>query len=199
MSISRWCPAVASPHVTLQNLFKLDRFAHWSALEVYHHKSKALNVAAEWGGISSPHFPFQWATPYLPYLAVKLTSSPVHLYCTNYLPMFSRFTSLMASWHPLCVSWLGCITAVKMTLLPKILYLFRVLPISIPSYFWALQRHVHEFIWGSTKPRSPGLFSKEVDFREVWVYLISLNITKQPNWYYIMLLRNYLYGWDWRL
>lgn len=128
------------PHIlTLQNLFKLlDRFAHLSGQEVNRHKSEALNVSLPNEELShiQAHFPFQWATPYLPYLGIKLTSPLAHLYRTNYLPMFSHFTSLMGTWHPLCVSWLGRITAVKMTLLPKILYLFRVLSISIPSYFF---------------------------------------------------------------
>lgn len=43
-----------------------------------------------------------------------------------------------------------------MTILPKLLYLFQVLPISIPSYYLRLvQQRVSKFVWGPIKPRIP--------------------------------------------
>lgn len=63
--------------------------------------------------------------------------------------MLYRLSSQLAAWQPLCDSWLGRVAAVKMTLLPKLLYLFRVLPVVIPSYFFqAIQGHVFKHIWG---------------------------------------------------
>lgn len=62
----------------------------------------------------------------------------------------------MKQWASLPLSWLGKINAIKMSILPKFLYLFRVLPITLPSYFTRLtQRRVLSFIWGTTKPRIP--------------------------------------------
>lgn len=68
--------------------------------------------------------------------------------------MLSHLTTLLASWQPLCVSWLGRVVAVKMPLLPKLLYLYRVLPIAIPPYFHrVIQSRVFKYIWGPIKPR----------------------------------------------
>lgn len=50
--------------------------------------------------------------------------------------------SVLPNGQPLCVSWLGSIAAVKITLLTK-MYLFRVLPVAIPSYFCVLYRVVY--------------------------------------------------------
>lgn len=47
------------------------------------------------------------------------------------------------------LSWLGRIHAVKMTLLPRILYLFRAIPINIiKEHLKAFQRKIIKFIWG---------------------------------------------------
>lgn len=68
--------------------------------------------------------------------------------------MLSRLSSLLAAWQSLCFSWLGRVASVKMTLLPKLLYHFRVLPVLIPSYFFrAIQCRVYKYIWGPTRPR----------------------------------------------
>lgn len=100
------------------------------------------------------HFPLFWSTSSIPYLGIRLTSNPVSLYQANYLPMLPHLSSLLDTWRPLCVSWLGRVAAVKMSLLPKLLYLYRVLPIAIPSYFHRIiQSCVFKYIWGPIKPR----------------------------------------------
>lgn len=73
--------------------------------------------------------PFTWVAHQLPYFGVQLT----------------------ASGH-----WLSQINAMKMSILPKLLYPFRVLPISLPSCFLCLtQRRIMSYIWGTTKPCIP--------------------------------------------
>lgn len=54
------------------------------------------------------------------------------------------------------ISRLGIISAVKITLLPEILYLFWVLPLPVPSYiFWIVQHKVNHFIWQATRSLPP--------------------------------------------
>lgn len=67
--------------------------------------------------------------------------------------MLTHLTNLMTSWSTLPLAWLGRLTVTKMSILPKILYLFQVLPIPVPSHFLQiLQRRVLKFIWGKTRP-----------------------------------------------
>lgn len=99
---------------------------------------------------------FNWVTRQLPYLGVHLTSSLSDLFAANYLPLLKQTTALMKQWSSLPLSWLGWINAVKMSILPNFLYLFRVLPVSLLSYFLRLiQRRVMSFIWDKIKPRIP--------------------------------------------
>lgn len=100
------------------------------------------------------NYSFNWSTTSISYLGNKLTSDPLNLFHSNYLPMLTQLSSLLNSWQPLCVSWLGRVAAVKMSLLPKLLYLYRVLPIAIPPYYHrTIQNRVFKYIWGPTKPR----------------------------------------------
>lgn len=97
---------ITSPHTTLPNLIKtLDCFSKVSGLEVNQHKSTALNVSLPRAAVThlQEAFPFQWATHFLPYLGVKLTSDPCHLYHSNYLPMLTHLTSHVQLATPLCI------------------------------------------------------------------------------------------------
>uniref|UniRef100_A0A803JBX6 Reverse transcriptase zinc-binding domain-containing protein n=1 Tax=Xenopus tropicalis TaxID=8364 RepID=A0A803JBX6_XENTR len=52
------------------------------------------------------------------------------------------------------LSWFGRIHALKMTLLPKMLYLFRTLPIPLPDQdLKTMQRKIFKFIWADKHPR----------------------------------------------
>lgn len=148
---------ITSPHTTLPNLMCiLDKFSLVSGLEVNQTKSKALNVSLPQTDFEllRQNYSFNWSTTSIPYLGIKLTSDPLNLFHSNYLPMLTQLSSLLNSWQPLCVSWLGRVAAVKMSLLPKLLYLYRVLPIAIPPYYHrTIQNRVFKYIWGPTKPR----------------------------------------------
>lgn len=62
----------------------------------------------------------------------------------------------MKHWSHCPLSWLGRNKLIKLLILPKLLYLFRVLLILIPAYFkWLIQNRVSRFVWGSSKPRIP--------------------------------------------
>lgn len=72
--------------------------------------------------------------------------------------MLTHLSSLISKWSSLPLAWMGRITVVKMSILPKILYLFPVLPIQVPSYYLRiLQQRALLFIWGKVKPRLPKL------------------------------------------
>lgn len=148
---------ITSPHTTIPILLHtLDRFARVSGLEINQTKSRALDVSLPQADLVKlrQNFPFQWSTTSIPYLGIKLTSDPSHLFQNNYLPMLTQITSPLNLWLPLCISWLCHIAAVKMSLLPKLLYLYRVFPVTVPSYYHRIiQSKVFKFIWGSTRPR----------------------------------------------
>lgn len=140
-----------APLTTTPNLFRaLEQFSLISVLEVNQQKSQALNFTLPNPVLSQLQtaFRFKWATHNLPHLGVKLTPQPSSLFQARYPAMLVQLTSLMCNWSPLKVSWLGHTMAVKMTLLPNILYLFRVLSVTVPlDYLRILQPRVNANIW----------------------------------------------------
>lgn len=75
------------------------------------------------------HFSFAWDNKSIPYLGINLASSIDQLYGINYPPLIKKLSTDLSHWSSLGLSWLGRIHAIKMTLLSRILYLFRSLPI----------------------------------------------------------------------
>lgn len=148
---------LSRPHISTPNLLlTLENFAQISGLYINPTKSNALNISLSQTELQQAQtsLPFNWVPKQLPYLGIQITTSLKDLFAVNYLPLLKQITALMKQWASLLLSWLGRINAIKMSILPKFLYLFRVLPIPIPSYFLRLTQHrVMSFIWGNTKPR----------------------------------------------
>lgn len=150
---------LSSPQVSGPNLIPaLDGFAALSGLMINPKKCLVLNISLTNMELipARAALPFTWAEKSIPYLGIHLTASHSDLFSTNYPPVLRQITNLIKQWSQLPLSWIGKINAIKMTILPKLLYLFRVLPIPIPSYFLRIvQKRATSFIWGSSKPRIP--------------------------------------------
>lgn len=65
------------------------------------------------------------------------------------LPFSRHLDDLLTGWSFHDISWLGKVAAIKITLLPKLLYLFRSLPLPLNKANLAqFQSKVLKFIWG---------------------------------------------------
>ena len=146
---------MSSPHISAPNLIsKLDHFAQLSGLIINSQKSTALNISLPSHTLQQAQtsLPFSWSTSHLTYLGITITPNLTEFFSANFPPLLKQITNLLKQWSSLPISWIGKINIIKMTILPKILYLFRVLPISVPTYFLRnLQRKTLAFIWGSLK------------------------------------------------
>lgn len=79
---------------------------------------------------------------------VQLTPLFQTLFQANYHPIISHIRSLLKDWDKYHVSFLGRVTAIKMAILPKLLFFFRTLPIYVSkTYIESIQRDVNKFIW----------------------------------------------------
>lgn len=143
---------VTSPTTSLPNLCKLlETFESLLGLRVNMDKSQALNISLQPAEVDrlKPSFKFKWSDSSIRYLGINLTPKFEQLYQANFPPMFCKLESDLLSWSRYNISWLGRVHSTKMTLLPRLLYLFRSLPIEIRKYHLkAFQGKIIKFIWG---------------------------------------------------
>lgn len=114
---------LASPSTSLPNLCQtLEEFSVISGLQVNFCKSLAMNVSLPSDTVSllQHSFKFAWNETFIKYLGINLTP-----------PMFRKLDTDLQTWSKHNFSWTGRVNLIKMTLLPKLLYLFRSLPIPI--------------------------------------------------------------------
>ena len=94
-------------------------------------------------------------------------------------------------WSTLPVSLAGRINIVKMTILPKFLYVFQMIPIFIPmSRFKELDRLISTFIWNNSNPRMKKMYLEVpkdaggLGLPNFLWYYWAANIVKLCNWIY---------------
>uniref|UniRef100_A0A670KLE6 Reverse transcriptase domain-containing protein n=1 Tax=Podarcis muralis TaxID=64176 RepID=A0A670KLE6_PODMU len=88
------------------------------------------------------------------YLGVNLTPKNLNLFKDNYEKCWSEVKKDLETWSRLKLSLLGRIAAVKMNVLPKMLFLFRALQVvDRAECFGRWQRDVSGFVWQGRKPR----------------------------------------------
>uniref|UniRef100_A0A803KB25 Reverse transcriptase domain-containing protein n=1 Tax=Xenopus tropicalis TaxID=8364 RepID=A0A803KB25_XENTR len=148
---------ITRPLITLPNLIDtFNKFTGLSGLKINYTKTCAININLPPPQIKllKLNFDFQWQTTYLKYLGVKITPNIRDLYKTNYPPLWKKVAEDLEKWSKQNISWIGRIHAVKMVILPQVLYYFRTLPIPIPNAdLEKLQQQVMKFIWNFKPPR----------------------------------------------
>lgn len=148
---------ITCPRTTIPMALKeFERYGRLTNFKINMSKSELLNISipkreqrAFLSGLS-----FAWCERELEYLGIKLLPTPGDLFAANYIPLLNKIKDLLGRMRYRALSWIGRINAIKMFVLPMVIYIFQMIPIATPPMFFVkLQSIILKFIWARRRPR----------------------------------------------
>ncbi|XP_018428925.1 PREDICTED: ceruloplasmin-like, partial [Nanorana parkeri] len=148
---------VSNPEISLPNLLQaLETYGRLSNFKLNLSKSKAVNIsipASRLRGLQRS-FQFKWASSHITYLGVSIPADIKDTFALNFIPIQKRIFSDLKSWDRSTFTWMGRNSILKMTILPRLLYLFQTLPIIVPDMYLRQMRSLFlAFLWANKRAR----------------------------------------------
>lgn len=131
-------------------MHEFHRFGEFSNFKLNMSKTEALNISLPPTTLAlvNTNFSFQWGSRGISYLGITILSNLSNLYSLNYLPLLTPLRKELDTWTLTPLPWFGRINTIKMDTLPKLLYVFQTVPISVPKHFFkSLRSMTICFIW----------------------------------------------------
>jgi len=114
----------------------LKQFGQMSGYKLNLGKSESFAINNPIGKFPSHVAPFKWVDQGFKYLGIFITRSLANTFNNNFVP-FKKVEDDFNRWSTLPLSLAGRVNLIKMTILPKFLYLFQHIPVLISKKFFA--------------------------------------------------------------
>ena len=140
---------------TLTSLLDLTNyFGSFAGYKINYSKSEILFLNERERLHPPIHTPFTTSLKGFSYLGVKIAPIIDKIVPNNYNSLTDKVTHLINRWTNLPISMIGRINVLKMSILPKYLYLFQSIALAPPpALFNLLQKLFSKFIWNNKRPR----------------------------------------------
>lgn len=140
--------------VCLNYCFYLKKFGSYSGYKLNLNKTQTLTFNYEPQENIYRICTFKWKSNIIKYLGVQIPKDVSSIYDQNYIPLTAEIKADLNRWALLPMNMYNRIEAIKMNILPRLLFLFQSRPVEIPTkQFNIWNRMISTFIWGKQKPR----------------------------------------------
>jgi hypothetical protein len=140
---------IKEPEQLLTYLYnEIQQFGKYSGYKINFNKSNAclLHMIPTQPMLDS--YPFNWTPEGFKYLGISITPQLENLYKENDCPLIEKIKNDLCKWSTLPLSLLGRIHVIKMNVLPRLNFMFQMLPCYLSTdFFNALNRQISKFIW----------------------------------------------------
>lgn len=147
----------SKPQESLKELMQeIDTFGVLSNFKIHFGKSVLMpsHVPSRMMTSIQHNFPFIWNLDSLVYLSIHITADLKKLSDLNYGPLLANVLRDLQSWKGHLLTWFGRVNALKMNVLPRIIYILSTVPVTLPqSFFRQMRRALSNFVWGDKHPR----------------------------------------------
>lgn len=172
----------------------LDQFGDLSGYKVNQSKTEIMPISKFNFDSLKDKFNLKWSPDYMKYLGIYIPNKIDDTYHLNYSPLIEKVTNDLKRMNLLPISLMGRTNIIKMSILPKFLFLFQNIPFSPPLLFFKkMQSIFSSFIWESKSPR----ISQQVlqlPYNDGGLNLPNLNI-----YFLAAQLTQIRHGQDWNL